>query len=102
MSAPDFWEEFSEFLGNFDTSRLDNDQDNFNLYMELTRMASWDIPSALPCNHQDREIPMHRPAYDDYDEKNELFVSWKELDKHFKEVHGINLQDKKINWSFDT
>jgi len=100
----DLWDQTNEFLVNYDTSALDNDQDNLVLYMELARLLSWDIPSTMPCDHFDREIPMHRDTSRYYrGAKADLqFIDWPVIDDHFSKEHGLDLSDKRINWDFDT
>lgn len=101
MSAPDFMDEFNEWLGN-SADRVHTQEDLMD-FLELARTQSWDIPSALAtiCEHIDKEYPMHRDTKD-YPSNVEYFVYWPEIDKHFKEAHNWDLTDKQINWSFDT
>lgn len=103
MSLDGFWDYISARIEDYDQRRLDNHQDDFVLYLDLTRRLSWDIPSAIFCAHLDREVPMHhRTEPGEYPATNPLFYSWQELEAHFKEVHGLDLTDPRINWSFDT
>jgi len=96
-----FFDYISDKIQDYDISLINN-QDDLVLYLDLTRRLSWDIPSALPCNHLDLEIPMHRPAHDNYDKTNPLFHDWDFIDSHFKFIHHLDLTDSRINWSFDT
>lgn len=91
-------------------------QDQMVKFLEHTRMNSWDIPSALMsiCSHleEDEYFWMHRPIYKwvgpHSDVKNFIVddeathKAWDPADAHFKEVHGWDMTDKRINWSFDT
>jgi hypothetical protein len=101
----DLWNQLNSFFSDFDCTTLDNDQDNFRLYLDFTRQLSWDIPSALPFTPFDsdlpyKEVPMHRPA--DYATPTSIFYTWAELDSYYKTTHGLDLNDPSINWSFDT
>jgi hypothetical protein len=95
-----FWDSITEFIEEIPFTDLDNDQDDFVLYMDLTRRLSWDIPSALSCPHPESDdVPMHRdPVYwpEDFTDR------WPAIDQHHKEAHGLDLTDSRINWSFDT
>lgn len=84
---------------NFD----DLTQDQMVKFLDLARNMSWDIPAALGelCSHLDMDeyYYMHRPAmkYSDGFQGD-----WEPADNHFKEVHGWDMNDKRIDWSFDT
>lgn len=86
-------------------------QDDLVRFLDVARRSSWDIPSALMfvCGHLDGDeyFWMHRPhlrkGADPYDEsKWDDLSKWEPADKHFLEVHGWNLKDERIDWSFDT
>lgn len=95
-------------------------QDQMIKFLDLTRNMSWDIPSALMalCSHLDEDeyYFMHRLTAEErkkYDEKYPQPAPsgwagpagpdrWAPADKHFTEVHGWDMSDKRINWSFDT
>jgi hypothetical protein len=97
----DLFDQLNDFLLNYDTSKLINDQENFVLWMDLTQRLSWDIPSALPFDIPgDKEAPMHRDTKDYFD--NDLIAEWEAIDRHYKENYGLDLTDHRINWSFDT
>lgn len=98
--ADDLFDQLNDLLTNYDPSRLDHDQENFILYLDIARRISWDIPSALGCDHIDKELPMHRHT-DDYPSML-LFAEWNFIDDHYKDIHGLDLKDSRINWSFDT
>lgn len=91
-------------------------QDQMITFLELTRNMSWDIPSALMqlCSHLDgEEYFMHRvsdkekadmgyPRADSAYQGPASVSEWSVVDNHFKEVHGWDMNDKRINWEFDT
>ena len=80
---------------NFD----DLNQDQMIRFLALAQKMSWDIPSALMtlCSHLDDEhYFMHRPPMFGPED------GWDHADKHFEEVHGWNMNDERIDWSFDT
>lgn len=93
---------FMGFMDFLDKLTMDNNQGNFEAFMDWARSNSWDIPSALlsVCSHDIDETNggdffMHRSAlWGDND--------WTDIDRHFKEVHGLDLTSDRINWSFDT
>jgi len=97
----DFFDYINQALDNFDASTI-NDQPNLILFLDLCQRLSWDIPSAIGsfCSHIDLEIPMHRDtsSYPSMD----LFHDWAFIDRHFFDLHGLDLTDRHINWSFDT
>lgn len=78
-------------------------QDQMVKFLDLTRNMSWDIPSALMalCSHLDADeyYYMHRPAME---YSGGFQGNWEPADKHFKEVHGWDMDDPRIDWSFDT
>jgi len=95
----DLWAGLNDWLVEVPTDHFT--QEDLELWLELTRRMSWDIPSALPCDHTlldedgnifDTGYVMHRddPGFDTI------------LVPHFKEVHHLDLTSDKINWSFDT
>jgi hypothetical protein len=95
--APDLWDKFNSFLYDAEV----NSQEDLELFLQLTMDAAWDIPSALAsiCEHDIPETNhldffMHRNKYWDND--------WSPIDSHFKEVHNLDLQSHRINWSFST
>lgn len=94
MSAPNLWEQVSEFLESWVDGRADVSQDDFEDWLNFTRICAWDIPSALGsiCDHEPfaSNFPMH------WNEDAEDILS-----KHFKEVHNLEFTDG-INWDFDT
>jgi hypothetical protein len=110
----------SNFLQEYDTDLLNNNQEDFLLYLDTARNLAWDIPSAFPCDHlQDLglefgdEAPMHHYVEADLDEFKKKWPSlvpgvkaaikfWEAANIHFKEVHGLDLTDDRINWQFDT
>ena len=94
----DFFDKANYFLSDFDASTI-HDQSNLCLYLEFCRLISWDIPSALAslCSHLDLDdYFMHRPAILTFGD------GWTTLDRHFFDIHNLDLTDQKINWSFDT
>lgn len=111
-----FWDYISEKISDYNPELLDNCQDDFCTYLFLTKELSWDIPSALPCTHDREEPPMHHRTEEDiafyrnrYPDLPNLIATvewevqwWKEATIHYKEVHGLDLTDTRINWSFDT
>jgi hypothetical protein len=109
----DFFDYISDCLQNYDLSKLDNNQEDFIRYMDLCRNYSWDIPSALPCDHLDDigidDFPMHHRNWADPQQYPNLasYVladnhAWDIIDLHFKDIHGLDLTDPAINWNFDT
>lgn len=98
MSAPDFSDNYNDFLAEANIIT----QEDIELFLQLTQDAAWDIPSALGsvCQHDLPETNrgdffMHR---DDLRPEND----WAPIDKHFMEVHGLDLTSDRINWNFDT
>ena len=86
-------------------------QDEFVRFLDLVRNMSWDIPSALMavCGHGgDGEEGIYFFMHRGSPEEHAKYLSWPALeewepaDKHFKEVHELDLKDERINWSFDT
>lgn len=84
-------------------------QDQFIHFMDLALNDSWDIPSALGtiCHHTVFDpkdfpnfdiFPMHREPQSYWDDLN----PWPLIDLHFKDIHGLDLADPRINWHFDT
>lgn len=103
----DLFARLNDLLLDIGPGELDNDQDNFVLFLDLARRNAWDLPSALGCDHDifDRTefpnfdiTPMHREPQSYWDGLN----PWPIIDRHFAEVHSLDLTDKRINWSFDT
>lgn len=87
----------------------DLSQDQVVQYLDLAQRSSWDIPSALMglCGHLDEDeyFWMHRGSDEERAAHPNLYPAaeqWEPADKHFKEEHGWDLKDKRINWSFDT
>jgi len=79
-------------------------QDELVEFLEITREQSWDIPSAMMhlCDQDysddaGYEFPMHRNGLWPIEE-----AAWPKIAVHFKEVHGLDIDDLMINWSFDT
>lgn len=90
--------------GDIITAPANITQDQLIDFLETARQASWDIPSAFMalCDHPslDKEVPMHRDT-SSYPSMV-LFNTWPFIDRHFLTVHGLDLTDHRINWSFDT
>mgnify|MGYP003577598856 CR=1 FL=1 len=98
--------EVANKMADLDLSGLNQDQ--MLRFMNWSREAAWDIPSALMslCMHpeMDEHFYMHRGTGEEH-EKYTTWASlkeWEVADKHFKEEHGLDLKDTRINWSFDT
>lgn len=99
----------SHFIGSF-LSRLphnyfNNDQRQFIDYLDLCRESAWDIASALShsCSTDEgfsTDI-MYNPNNPPTGSKV-LNEEDQEVIDHYREVHGIDLTDHRINWSFDT
>lgn len=91
-------------------------QDQLVHFLKLTRELAWDIPSALSavCSHLDMDeyYFMHRIPKEEAKKSVEKYgeggyhpasvADWEPADKHFKEVHGWDMNDERINWEFDT
>ena len=97
--------EFDHYIGqaiaDYDLTfdKFNNRQDSFKLYLFFTKELSWDIDSALA--HDCTKDPdwnnpdiMYEPNPEDPTDKRII--------DHFKELHGLDLLDPTINWSFDT
>jgi len=101
----DLFDQLSNFLENYDHEKLINDQENFILYLDLARRLAWDIPSALPFDIpgvEEWEAPMHRDTKDYYHGADQLTEEWEVIDRYYKENYGLDLDDPRINWNFDT
>lgn len=90
--------DITDCLADIPFSLFDNDQDLFNQYLETTRTSSWDIASALSHNDFDTDIMYNPNGHLGHPpDKEDL-----EAIDHFREIHGLDLSDPRINWSFDT
>ena len=108
MEIVDFRDKINDALGEAPIFTFGKQRD-FRTFMDLTKNLSWDIPSALMaiCAHEVimgeewsefGEFPMHREPQPYWDGQN----PWPIIDRHFEEVHHLDLTDPQINWSFDT